>query len=127
VEGSGRTESCHKADAVNAAVVLYTNDALNKTGIYDERFGSYLEDIDHSLRLSRNGFDNIVVTNAKVIHVGQSTSKSIGVKKQFYDARNWWLVIFKNWRVKKTIRYFPSIIMERLRNLSGILKAIMSV
>ncbi|MFH2022499.1 MAG: glycosyltransferase family 2 protein, partial [Patescibacteria group bacterium] len=45
-------------DATNAACVLYSRPALDQVGLFDERFGSYLEDIDLSLRLTRAGWQN---------------------------------------------------------------------
>lgn len=116
-------DQCVEVDAVNGAVVLYNNEALNAVGIFDEKFGSYLEDIDLSLRMRRAGYKNIVVKNVSVIHVGQSTSTILGAKKRFYDARNWIYVILKNWGYKKILRHFPSIFIERLHNLSGLIKA----
>lgn len=110
-------------DATNAACVLYNKEALNEVGLFDEQFGSYLEDIDLSLRLKNNGYSNIVVKNAKVIHLGQKSSISLGVKKNWFDFRNWVYVIIKNWGIKKIILNSPSIFIERLRNLSGIIKS----
>lgn len=112
-------------DSTNAAAVIYEKEALNKVGLFDERFGSYLEDIDLSLRLKRSDYSNLVVYNSKVIHVGQSSSsKLLGRKKNYLDFKNWFLVVGKNWGLKKIILNLPGIVLERLRNLSGILKAV---
>ncbi len=81
--------------ATNAAGVIYSKEALNKTGLFDEKFGSYLEDIDLSLRLSKYGYKNVVALNSSIIHYGQSTSTKIGVKKKYMDFRNWIYVILK--------------------------------
>lgn len=119
-----RGKRSFEIDATNAAAVLYTKDALNKTGLFDERFGSYLEDIDLSLRLKRKGYANIVCTTASVIHAGQSTSSSLGVYKNWLDFKNWNLVIIKNWSLVKMLVNFPQIVLERIRNLSGIIKSL---
>lgn len=110
-------------DATNGAAVLYQKEALNDVGLFDERFGSYLEDIDLSLRLKRAGYQNIVVGDAHVIHVGQQTSKSLGRTKNWLDFKNWIWVILKNWGMNELLASLPSILLERGRNLSGIIKA----
>ncbi|OGK12423.1 hypothetical protein A3C98_00420 [Candidatus Roizmanbacteria bacterium RIFCSPHIGHO2_02_FULL_37_15] len=117
------TENCIEVDATNAACVIYNKKALNRIGLFDEKFSSYLEDIDLSLRLKRVGYKNFVSLKSKVIHIGQSSSKDLGVKKQFYDFRNWIYVILKNWTLKDLFLNLPWIVSERLKNISGILKA----
>ncbi len=116
-----RQTTSFTTDVSNGAAVIYQKSALNEVGLFDERFGSYLEDIDLSLRLKRKGYTNRVATQSSIIHYGQSTSKhSLGRKKRFYDARNWIYVIIKNWSMYDLIRYSPDILLERLKNLWGI-------
>lgn len=127
---NGRAEmvkvNCIEIDATNAAAVIYSKEALNKVGLFDEKFGSYLEDIDLSLRLTRAGYKNIVSLKSMVKHVGQSSSKDLGIKKQLYDFRNWIYVILKNWGLKDFVLNFPSMFFERLRNISGIIKSLLN-
>lgn len=110
-------------DATNGACVIYSKEALNKVGLFDEKFGSYLEDIDLSLRLKKAEYKNIVSLSSKVVHEGQKTSKALGLRKPFYDFRNWIYVILKNWTLIELIVNSPSIFIERLKNLYGIFKA----
>jgi GT2 family glycosyltransferase len=110
-------------DATNAAAVLYKNSALQQTGLFDEKFGSYLEDIDLSMRMTKHKFVNYICSLSKVRHHGQSTSKSLGKKKHWLDFKNWILIIIKNWPLSWKIRYAPQIFIERLRNISGIIKS----
>ncbi len=117
-------KSAVETDAVNGAVVLYKNKALQDAGLFDERFGSYLEDIDLSLGLKRKGWKNIVCLDTKVIHIGHATSaQTIWKIKPWLDFRNWIYVILKNWSFKDLILHAPEILIERLRNVSGIIKA----
>ncbi len=113
-----------RVDALNAAAVLYKNETLNEVGLFDEKFGSYLEDIDLSIRMKRRGWESIVSPRATVMHKGHSTSTSaLGGMKAFYDFRNWIFLICKNWTFEEKLRFAPEIIIERLRNLSGVIKS----
>jgi GT2 family glycosyltransferase len=109
--------------ATNGACVLYNATALRDVGLLDEKFGSYLEDIDLSLRLRRHGYLNVVVKKSRVIHSKHSTSKRMGRYKQFLDFKNWCLVVLKNWSIVELVQHSPLIMVERLRNISGIFKA----
>lgn len=113
-----------KVDVTNAACVVYSKNALQKVGFFDEKFGSYLEDIDLSLRLKRNGFINMVNNAVKITHLKHSTAKNMAGYKNYLDFKNWILVICKNWGFGKIMKYFPTILLERGRNLSGVLKNI---
>lgn len=117
---------CIQVDSINAATVVYSKESLNKVGIFDERFRSYLEDIDLSLRLKRASYKNIVSLKSKVSHLGQLTSKDLGWGKQYLDFKNWILVILKNWSLKDLLLNSPTILLERLKNLSGMIKALLN-
>lgn len=109
-------------DATNGACVVYEKTALNTVGIFDEKFGSYLEDIDLSLRLSRAGFHNYVLAKESITHLGQQTSRKMGARKRLLDLRNWMYVIAKNWSHKDLLSNFLEIAVERGRNLWGVFK-----
>ena len=112
-----------KVDATNGAAVVYTREALEKVGLFDERFGSYLEDIDIALRCAKAGCNNYVHNASYITHLQHQTSSSMGAKKQWLDFKNWILVIVKNWPVETLVTHAPQIILERLRNLNGVLKS----
>lgn len=124
------TQMPHQAvtqtDATNAACVLYNKQALNKVGMFDERFGSYLEDIDLSLRLKRAGYDNIVVNTVRITHLKHQTANSINFNKAYHDFKNWILVIIKNWSYRDLLLNSPAILLERARNFWGIIKQVLS-
>lgn len=110
-------------DATNGAAVVYARKALEKVGIFDELFGSYLEDIDLSLRLSKAGYKNYVFKNSSIIHLQHQTSVSLESYKQWLDVKNWWLVVGKNWSLFTILKNLPAFYLERMRNISGLLKA----
>ena len=116
-----------QTEALNAACVLYRRQALIDVGFFDETFGSYLEDIDVSLSMIEHGWIQLVVPVVRVTHLQHKTSDSVlGWKKTGYDARNWWLILFKHWSWSLWVQHFPGIFLERLRNLSGMMRALMA-
>lgn len=114
----------YESPATNGAAVIYNHRALDRVGLFDERFGSYLEDIDLALRLKRNKYKNLIIPTVKVIHTGHQTAKTVlRRKKAWLDARNWCYVIIKNWSFLQIAQNFFQIVIERMRNLNGIRKA----
>lgn len=108
-----------------AALVVKTNDFFKLKG-FDERFFAYLEDIDLFLRAKKLGLKFGITKNVFVVHTGQQTSSGFKTKKAWLDFRNWLILIVKNWSREDLVKYFPGIIVERLRNLSGLFKSLIA-
>jgi GT2 family glycosyltransferase len=77
--GSGRSQSI--ADLVTreifspcAGAVLYSREALQKVGGFDEDFFCYVEDVDLGFRLRLAGYKSIYVPEAIVYHVGSAST-----------------------------------------------------
>ena len=56
-----------------ATACLFRRDALRRLGGFDERFGSYLEDVDLGLRCIREGLRGVFVPDALAWHHGSAT------------------------------------------------------
>ena len=112
-----------KVDAANGACVFYTHEALDKVGLFAESFGSYLEDIELSLRLNEHGLGNYVLKDTAVIHVGHQSSKRFWRYKKWQDFKNWILIILWHWELSTLVSHLPMIILERIKNFWGILKS----
>jgi O-antigen biosynthesis protein len=67
----------HQVDVLSGAFMLLRKKALDKTGLLDETFFMYGEDIDLSYRILKEGFKNYYFSDTKIIHYkGESTKKS---------------------------------------------------
>jgi GT2 family glycosyltransferase len=77
-----------KADIISGAFMFLRREAVQKTGLLDEDFFMYGEDIDFSYRLMKAGFSNYYFPERKIIHYkGQSTRKEdLNVVVHFYKA-----------------------------------------
>ncbi len=77
-----------EVDILSAAFMLLRRTTLERTGLLDERFFMYGEDIDLSLRIKQAGFKNFYFPKTYIIHFkAQSVNKfSWNYFKNFYGA-----------------------------------------
>jgi GT2 family glycosyltransferase len=81
-------DKVHEVDVLSGAFMLMRRSALDKTGLLDETFFMYGEDIDLSYRLVKAGYKNYYFPDTRIIHYkGESTKKgSINYVFLFYNA-----------------------------------------
>jgi len=77
-----------EAEILTGAFMFIRREALDKTGLLDETYFMYGEDIDLSYRLIKAGYKNYYYPGAKIIHYkGESTKKGdINHILHFYNA-----------------------------------------
>lgn len=80
--------SIHSVEILSGAFMMLRREALDKTGLLDESFFMYGEDIDLSWRLIRAGYTNYYFPETTIIHYkGESTKKgSLNYVFTFYNA-----------------------------------------
>jgi GT2 family glycosyltransferase len=78
----------HPVDVLVGAFMFIRRAALDKSGLLDEHFFMYGEDIDLSYRIIGAGFKNYYFPDTKIIHYkGESTKKgSLNYVRAFYQA-----------------------------------------
>lgn len=70
-------EKTHEVEVLSGAFMLLRKSALDKTGLLDEDYFMYGEDIDLSYRLLKAGYKNVYFAGTRIIHYkGESTKKS---------------------------------------------------
>ncbi|MFM2206742.1 MAG: hypothetical protein RL213_717 [Bacteroidota bacterium] len=81
-------DEIHEVDVLAGAFMLMRRAALDKTGLLDEAFFMYGEDIDLSYRIQQSGYRNYYFPETKIIHYkGESTKKSsVNYVFVFYNA-----------------------------------------
>ncbi len=81
-------EKIHEVDVLSGAFMLLRKETLNKTGLLDETFFMYGEDIDLSYRITKAGYKNYYFSDTTILHYkGESTKKgSINYVLVFYNA-----------------------------------------
>ena len=76
----------HTVDVLAGAFMLLRKSALCKTGLLDDTFFMYGEDIDLSYRMNLEGYKNYYLPETIIHYKGESTKKDIRYVKIFYRA-----------------------------------------
>lgn len=88
-------EKQHKVDVLAGAFMLLRHEALDKTGLLDEDFFMYGEDIDLSYRMVLGGYKNYYIPERILHYKGESTKHGdMKYVKAFYGAM---LIFFKKY------------------------------
>lgn len=106
----------------SASLIVYQKEIVQKTGLFDEDFFAYEEDVDLALRLNKLGYKTLYVPKAISYHLGGGTSNKMGNFRTRMDTKNWIYLIIKNYSSTEFWKNFGAIFVERLRNLSGLIK-----
>lgn len=112
-------DKTHQVDVISGAFMLINRQALEKTGLLDEDFFMYGEDIDLSYRFTLAGYKNVYFPQTTIIHYkGESTKKgSINYVLVFYRA----MIIFARKHFKEsTFRYYSLFIHLAIYFRAGI-------
>ena len=112
----------HYIWGASASVVIYVKRHIEQAGVFDPLFFAYEEDVDMALRLNQLGYQTLFVPKAISFHLGGGTSRHMGNFRHIMDAKNWIIIILKNYSIAQIIKHLPQIIEERFRNLSGLIK-----
>jgi GT2 family glycosyltransferase len=76
---------------------LYRRSAVRDAGAFDERFFSYLEDVDLALRLQLSGWRCAYEPRAVARHAGGGSSEQLRAPVAYWTARNTVLLLSKHW------------------------------
>jgi len=74
--GHGESRGFEKGSPITIApgtACIFRRDVLDRLNGFDERYGSYLEDVDLGLRCLREGFTGVYVPDAVAYHHGSAT------------------------------------------------------
>lgn len=93
---------------------LFRAELFQKVGLLDERFESYLEDVDFGLRCAAFGFCGVYTPDAVARHAGSSTLGVWHPDTVRRMARNQVLLVAKHYPLRYFFRYWWSIMVAQL-------------
>ncbi len=74
-EINNNTQDFQEVSLVFGGVMFMRMEAFRKIGFFDEEFFMFAEDNELSDRSIENGYKNIILNNARALHIGGSSSK----------------------------------------------------
>lgn len=116
-----------KMYGLSATCLLIKRDIFLELGGFEESFHSYLEDVDLFIRLEMKGYRFAPCLLVSVVHEHMATSSRMGAYKEQHDLTNWIRIILKNYPRSFILHHFPTLFVERLRNVSGLVKKLVTI
>jgi len=104
---SGQYDRTRLVLSACAGAAIYRRELFSDTGLFDEDFFAYYEDIDLALRAQLKGYQCLYVPTAVVYHIHQATSNRILAKQFFCKQRNICFVHLKNIPYKLLLKILP--------------------
>jgi GT2 family glycosyltransferase len=81
--------------SASAGAAAYRRELFDRVGLFDERLGTYLEDIDLGLRAQLAGFQCEYVPDAVIYHMGSATASRASARKTYQLTRNSLFLFFQ--------------------------------
>jgi GT2 family glycosyltransferase len=106
----GRWDTPGEVFGACGGAVLYRRSAVRDAGGFDERFFSYLEDVDLALRLQLCGWRCAYEPRAVAQHAGGGSSIALARPVGYWTARNTLLLLSKHWPA----RWLPLVLYRQL-------------
>jgi GT2 family glycosyltransferase len=106
----GRWDAPGEVFGACAGAALYRRSAVREAGGFDERFFSYLEDVDLALRLQLGGWRCAYEPRAVARHAGGGSSDQLSAPVTYWTARNTVLLLSKYWPA----RWLPFVLYRQL-------------
>ena len=91
---------------------MYRRNIFEDTGLFDEDFFMYYEDVDYSFRAQLAGYRCVFVLAARVYHTEGGSGESLRKPRNYYFSRNAFAVIVKNYPARLMLRYLHVILWE---------------
>lgn len=106
----------------DAAAALYTREVWEQLDGMNSSFFAYLEDVDFALRARLLGYTCSLASEAIVFHHKHATSTHFSGFKAKQDFFNWWRIVLGSYPKQAWVNFAFTILLERLRNFSGLVK-----
>ena len=106
----GRWDTPGEVFGACGGAALYRQSAVRAAGAFDERFFSYLEDVDLALRLALGGWRCAYEPRAVARHAGGGSSDQLPTPVAYWTARNTVLLLSKYWPA----RWLPFVLYRQL-------------
>lgn len=109
IEQYGKPQETTDVEVVSGCVMLVRKSAVEKVGLFDERFFMYCEDMDWCARMQKGEFAVRYFSGAKVVHFGGATSMNMINETTIEQSRSILKFMHKHYGV--LVCYFANILL----------------
>lgn len=90
-------QSTKEIDWAHGAVLMVSNELLEKVGLLDERFYIYAEEMDYYMRIRKAGYAAIYNADISIIHYGKSSSRQRRHEMFIQNYKSFYLFLKKHY------------------------------
>lgn len=102
-----------------AGAAMYRPSAIADIGVFDERFGAFLEDVDWSFRARRRGWECWYAPDAVALHIGSATiGQGLTDFTAYHLWRNGLWVVAKNYPASALVLHAPALLTTQALQLA---------
>ena len=103
--------------AVSGGSMMIRSSILKDSGLLDEDYFAYYEDLEFCLRVRRKKLGEIIYVNDSICyHEYSGSSSKMPVFRYYLAVNNFWLNLSKVFSLKMLMRHAPRIVLRRIRN-----------
>jgi GT2 family glycosyltransferase len=112
----GQYDQPEECFGVCGGAALYRVAALRELGLFDPRYGAYLEDVDWALRANLAGRHCFYEPRAVVFHMGSASTggSAPSAFSQYYLWRNGLWMLAKYWTAGDVLRNLPGLVLAQI-------------
>ncbi|MBA7532005.1 hypothetical protein ES705_24231 [subsurface metagenome] len=103
----GQYNTIEEAGYIEGCCLKVNCNILNVTGLMDERYFLYFEDLDWVLRIKQLGWKSVYIPKSIVWHKGSSTMGQRNPSKTYYMTRNKLLLLQKIFKINFWVFLYP--------------------
>ncbi len=108
----GQYDHATATEFATGCCVALNADALQQVGLFDEKYFLYLEDLDLSVRLQRQGWQVLYEPGSCIWHKNAGSSGSGSRLHEYYQTRNRYLFGFRYGKLRTKVFLLKHLIMQ---------------
>ncbi len=116
---SGQYDKSNYVFGATGGASLYRVEMLKQTGLFDEKFFAYFEDVDISFRAQLAGWKVYYEPKAIAYHKVGGTSSKLGPFSRYHSTKNFHILFLKNMPGAIFWKYFPLAVLQSFRMAVG--------
>lgn len=112
---NGQLFKTRNVDYINGCCILIKREVIQKIGMLDEEYGTYVEDVDYNVRAHNAGYSSYIVYDSIIWHkVSALTGERTNFKKEYLKTRNAVLFGYKALSADQRMSYYFNFLKRQI-------------